>query len=793
MSQPATVSTGADRRTIGVILRSHGYVTDAQLEEAADTQARTGKPLGQVLVEAGTITRLELASALAEQWSDSSEWMNAQDGARYSGAAGESNAAIGLTAGRHAADDGLLASRLNAVEAALQDVLRSEPTTGPLEHAVADLARRVTTWEPTLAELERRTDTAIDADALEAQLGELAETIETALRRTDATTEALSNFGVKLDDLQFAISHVRDDADMTSAAASAELARLTATIETVRLTLETLAQETQATSDEPAVAAAEITDLHARLTELANRPTRDPELAERLERLASRIDEVTLRPASDPELAERVERLSQLVAVLAQDSRLESLQSHVAELALRPIESPELAGRLDDLSRRIDALVADAGARVSGDVPDELRAALEELATRPPVDAALAARVEELAQRVAGLPTSYHAEPDDSHTAVIAELTSGMRLLAGRLAELELGNDVRGLARTVEELSNRPVVEAGLGDRVWRLAERVDELVDAAATTARDREDGVADLRAIVDTLATRPAGDPERLDWVGGRLDDVARQVDDLARSLATVTAAPPAASPELIAEVEARVEARLDDLSQRLGSLPAPTAQPVDAEAITAEIEARLATRLEGRTAEAPDPATETLAAELSRNAELWYAGRAALEARLEGLEARLEARIAAHPALTTVTSASSNTSELVPHVFEQEVERVLMAVERLGLHLGEHDRALAELMSRRGSSKVEELAARIDELEMYGVASGAVVGSTGADGAPAPVSLADTRDLRGELRSLTRQLTDLEDTSKADREKFLTQLERMASSIDWRIRRIESGETT
>jgi len=63
---------------------------------------------------------------------------------------------------RHAADDGVLASRLSAVEAALQDVLRSEPMAGPLDHAVADLARRVTTWEPTLAELERRTDAAVD-------------------------------------------------------------------------------------------------------------------------------------------------------------------------------------------------------------------------------------------------------------------------------------------------------------------------------------------------------------------------------------------------------------------------------------------------------------------------------------------------------------------------------------------------------------------------------------------------------------------------------------------------------
>ena len=141
--------------------------------------------------------------------------------------------------------------------------------------------------------------------------------------------------------------------------------------------------------------------------------------------------------------------------------------------------------------------------------------------------------------------------------------------------------------------------------------------------------------------------------------------------------------------------------------------------------------------------------------------------------------------------VAAASGQSAELVPHVFEQEVERVLMAVERLGLHLSEHDRALAELMSRRGSSKVEELAARIDELETYGVGAGAVVASTDGTGIPATVSMAETRDLRGELRSLTRQVTELEDSSKADREKFLTQLERMASSIDWRIRRIESGE--
>jgi tetrahydromethanopterin S-methyltransferase subunit G/chaperonin cofactor prefoldin len=769
MSEQATVSTGADRRTIGAILRSHGYVTDAQLEDAAGVQARTGKPLGQVLVEAGTITRLELASALAEQWSDSSEWMHTQDSGGYSASGSESSNGIGLTAPRYAPDNGALASRLSAVEAALQDVLRSEPSSGPLEHAIADLARRLTTWEPVLAEVERQSS-AIDAEALETQLGELAETIEAAVRRADASAETLADFGTRLDELQLAIRQARDDAGTASASAAAELARLAEAVESVRV---------DTAAGGPAVTPDEIGEIRARLVQLADRPTGSPELQARLDDIASRLDEVASRPVHDRELGERVERLSQLVAVLAQDSRLDALQSEVAHLASRPAESPELAERLDDLSRRVDALIADAGARVDGDVSDELRAALEELATRPPVDAALAARVEELAQRLAEMPT-HSAEHDDSQ---VAELTRGMEMLAGRLSEVERNSDLRALTQTVDELASRPVVEAGLGDRVWRLAERIDELADALAATSPDGE--IRELRSTVEALASRPAGDPDRLDWVGSRIEDVTGRIDALSRSLDAATAAPaPAVTPEQLAGIEAR----LDDLTRQLAELPTESSAPLDAAALSSEIESRLTARLDERLAARPDdssPATESLAADLARNAELWYAGRAALEARLEGLEARIAARPAS-------TSAAADGAKLVPHVFEQEVERVLMAVERLGLHLSEHDRALAELMSRRGSSKVEELAARVDELETYGVAAGAVVSGTGADGAPAPVSLADTRDLRGELRSLTRQVTDLEDSSKADREKFLTQLERMASSIDWRIRRIESGES-
>ena len=410
----------------------------------------------------------------------------------------------------------------------------------------------------------------------------------------------------------------------------------------------------------------------------------------------------------------------------------------------------------------------------------------------------LAARVEELAQRVAELPT-HRAEPDHEQLAATAELATGLQMLSDRLGEVERTSDTRRLAKTVEELSNRPVVEAGLGDRVWRLAERIDALADAATAASNDRshETVLTELRATIETLAARPAGNPEELDRVDGRLDDLARQIDDLTRSLASLLEAQPAGvSHELLTEVENRIEARLEArVDSRLADLPTPAPQTIDIEAISGGIEARLQERLSAELTARPDApptdpgrSTDDLAADLARNAELWYAGRAALEARLE----ELEVRVAARPAQVAASGGDGGGAELVPHVFEQEVERVLMAVERLGLHLSEHDRALAELMGRRGSSRVEELAARIDELETYGIAAGAAPASPTADGAPAPVSMADTRDLRGELRSLARQVTDLEDSSKTDREKFLTQLERMASSIDWRIRRIESGET-
>ena len=59
-------------RRIGDIVLELGFASEEDVAKATIEHEKTGQPLGQILVDLGTITRLELASALAEQWSDQS-------------------------------------------------------------------------------------------------------------------------------------------------------------------------------------------------------------------------------------------------------------------------------------------------------------------------------------------------------------------------------------------------------------------------------------------------------------------------------------------------------------------------------------------------------------------------------------------------------------------------------------------------------------------------------------------------------------------------------------------------
>ena len=152
------------------------------------------------------------------------------------------------------------------------------------------------------------------------------------------------------------------------------------------------------------------------------------------------------------------------------------------------------------------------------------------------------------------------------------------------------------------------------------------------------------------------------------------------------------------------------------------------------------------------------------------------ASLERRLQALE-ELDARV---QALAETIEAPSRvqraTGEDLPDRLEQELERFRMALERITLHLGEHDRALVDIVRSGMTERLEELAGRVDEL------AGGDVASTGA-GMP---------NVFGDVRALMARVEEAETASQADRDRLMTRLERMASSIDWRLQRLETDET-
>jgi hypothetical protein len=67
MSSGVAPKPPSPQRTIGEILLANGYVDQTQLDRADERHRETGFPLGQILVEAGAITRPDLAGALAVQ------------------------------------------------------------------------------------------------------------------------------------------------------------------------------------------------------------------------------------------------------------------------------------------------------------------------------------------------------------------------------------------------------------------------------------------------------------------------------------------------------------------------------------------------------------------------------------------------------------------------------------------------------------------------------------------------------------------------------------------------------
>ena len=756
--------TSLGRRSIGEILLAHGHVTQEQIDEAESIAADSGRPVGQILVEAGAITRLELASALAEQWSDSEPIAGPAGASPLSGSVSTLDlpapSALPVSAPEHS---GLL-SRVERVEEELERLaaVEGDDDSNELRGVVEDVLERISAAEPVLEELGKALDSlatveedarvaahATMLDELTLRLEQVVQSVDAASRRTnevaDDAAEAVESFRDGLTAVSERLSGLAAADDV---AALRELVdalaqrpnrdeELVAHVDDLRTAIDALAEQPARDSE----LVAHVEDLRVALATLAERPTRDPELVAQIDSLAARLAEV----------GDRVDVLAAAAQAAPGDpAALEELRDALAELARRPTADPEA-------ERRIEFLAATLG---------ELRATVDTLAAKPAGDPELDDRLWQLTSRLEDLERAEALEEIRARISELAELAERPAVdpaLLQRVEELERGDALEEIRSRLADLVAEPSVDPALLQRLGELERRLDTV---PGDDVLERID--ADGRSL-----------GYRIDGVIARLDELATSVEQEDGSTVSREA-----WDEAVAVLNSRLEAETQ-LTVRLAQLEERLAQVGDGGSASPEVavDPELVAQLTGQLAALHERVTQVEASGGAASA----AGTpdpglgkqvAALSARID----QVAAEVGNAPRGDGETAGASPAAG-APPTLERDVEHVLMAIERLSVHLGAHERALTELMGSGGLvAQVRELSARVGDLETFGtVASGDGAGGGGGGG-----------EVRAELRTLMRRLEEAEEAQRNDRERLIDQLEKAAGAIDWRLQRLETSKS-
>lgn len=432
----------------------------------------------------------------------------------------------------------------------------------------------------------------------------------------------------------------------------------------------------------------------------------------------------------DPELEER---LTNRVDVLAE--RLNTVATTVSTTANALAgKDGEIAGLRRELERghaRIEALAAEARSTAGATEIEELRRSVGALATQRP-EQSDDKRLERLSGKV-----DFLAERVDTLATTVATTASGLAGREGEVSALRrrLDEDVAQLTRAVDEL--REI--GGHGE----LASQIRLLSDAVTTTAHDlarRQHEAVELRALVDDGH--------------GRLDSaVAALRQALGAAVTRFDGLEDALGADALRALEQEVAqsgATIEVLSVRLDSL----GTAIDA----------------------------TVAANAEKEREIVTLGR-----RFEHANASIEALVGdLREAMATMPSATGECLALEAEIAELE-KRVAEVTERLASITRDRGAAAAELARTTAfwstelssiEARFDELGARLDSLEPTGATTVASAMPLGADGR-----------FRREHRALELRMEHAEAAARENREAVLTQLERLASRIDWRLQRLET----
>ncbi|MDQ3381435.1 MAG: hypothetical protein M3546_14150 [Actinomycetota bacterium] len=560
--------------------------------------------------------------------------------------------------------------------------------------------------------------------------------------------------------------------------------------------------------------------LEARLTD------RIDVLMDRLGTLASAVSttaaELARRDGEIATLRRELERGSARLESLGKDVSRSASATDVEKLreanAERPAEVPtrsgterfdRVEGRLTLLAERIDTLSPTVAAAASGLAArdgelanlrqklarsaDHVEQVVAEMHADPRI-AALATRVDMLASELEAL-TSRPAGMGGDMEALRARIDDGYAKASAAVSELQVSlSTVGSRLGAIESLPAQ--LEHALATQADNLDSRLETLFEAShATDAR-----VSDLAATLSEQATTTtAAQAQRFDRLraetGAQLAAVERgqaeiraELDHRANELDSGRAALQAELRELTTTV-ARIErsSASEDtpsgLSSRIALLTGEVAAATERLAShekDGDFERRL-TVLAGASAERIeifDDLTMRLAAveqrrnapadEIDRILDTWASDRSSLETRLDQLAAAL---------------AGTGPRGDIAESAQDEVIRMRVLVEELQMRISANEHQVTTLRSASPlPSRLDEIVDRLEAVER-----------TTQGGVFAPSSGPVTGDgrFRLELRSLELRLEQAAASAQEEREVLLAQLERMASRLEWRLKRLEAKD--
>jgi chromosome segregation ATPase len=476
---------------------------------------------------------------------------------------------------------------------------------------------------------------------------------------------------------------------------------------------------------------------------------RAAELGGRVDAVGRRLDAVAAEVASGLRDLERRDRdLASLHGELDVqrahvDSVVQELRAELAALPDPRARDPELDARLDDLAK----------------TAAQVASRLEEVA-------ASASRTTELEHTLEKLSTRLDSVEQERDTAAAQlERADGMwleerdwvRRQLERLAaaHAEASEAAGGLTPELGELRTRLDEVEAARDAAASEIVRMSHALDTERSTVQAQLDGLA--ATVADAAATGGEEPGERSAELSGRLEDLERREAAVASELARATAV-------WTSELEA--------LGRRLDGIDATRQDDPSRRDETESLVDALAVRLD--TSERERAAA---ASELAGAAATWAAERALLSERIEDVSAKL-ARVesAAQSAAAAAAVAASGATD-------DSVAELRAYVDGLRLKVASGEKELAALATvGDAGARVDELARRLEAVEL----AGPITIVPDADG-----PLTGDGRFRLELRGLELRMEHAEAAARENREAVLTQLERLASRVEWRLQRLETAQ--